>query len=101
MRSAYRNVKVVAVNNGDKEGFNIYLDFSGQREFLVHHRRNGLLYNFLKGGVRTEELRRWTPSARRGVRRLSGHRLQGMISHLIAVVDDYTQEREECRAALE
>ncbi|MBQ9521064.1 MAG: hypothetical protein IJR72_00660 [Oscillospiraceae bacterium] len=89
-RTTLRNVRVFATNRDNRDGFNIYLDFSGQREFLFTHRHNGLLYNLLKDGVRTEDLRRWTP--RRGT--ASGQRLQGMVSHLLTVVDDYAAERE-------
>lgn len=85
-----KNVRVFAKNREGKSGFNIYLDFSGQREFLVAHRHSGLLYNLLKDGMRTDDLRRWTPRRRTA----SCHRLEGMVSHLLAVVDDYAMERE-------
>lgn len=89
-RTTLRNVRVFAQNREGRTGFNIYLDFSGQREFLFTHRHNGLLYNLLKDGVRTDDLRRWTP--RRNTP--SCRRLQGMVSHLLAVVDAYAAERE-------
>ena len=37
------NIKVVAENAGQEHGFNIFIDFSGQREYLMYHRHNGLL----------------------------------------------------------
>ena len=93
--TSLRNVRIFAVNNGNKAGFNIYLDFSGQREFLTYHRHNGLLYGLLKDGVRADDLRRSAPSRGRGGNRLRGRRLRGTLSHLLLVVDDYTREREE------
>ena len=95
-----RNIKVFAVNNGSNAGFNIILDFSGQREFLLHHKHNGLLYNLLKDGVRLEELRRHKPKGSsshsqhyHGIQRRSSTKLYGMVSHLLAVIDTYMEER--------
>ena len=101
MKNNMRNVRVTAINNGSLDGFNIYLDFSGQREFLMHHRHNGLLFGMLKDGMRADELRRWTPATGRGERsRSATKQLTGMISHLLDVVDDYIVEREAARSAL-
>ena len=36
MKKNNRNIRVCAVNNGNRDGFNIYLDFSGQREYLIY-----------------------------------------------------------------
>ena len=58
MKNLNRNIKVVAVNLDKYDGFNIYLDFSGQREFLVFHRHNGILYNLLKDGVIVDDFKR-------------------------------------------
>ena len=94
MKTYTRNVRIMAVNNGGADGFNIYLDFSGQREFLMHHRHNGLLYELLKDGVRLHELRRWTPARGHGSRSRAGTvKLTGMVSHLLEVADDYIAER--------
>ena len=53
-----RNVRIKAENNGNKNGFNIYIVFSGHKEFLMHHRHNGLLYGILKDGISISDLRR-------------------------------------------
>lgn len=101
MNNKIRNVRIIAINNGILDGFNIYLDFSGQREFLMHHRHNGLLYALLKDGIRADELRRWSPAVGRGSRgRAATDQLKGMVSHLLLVVDDYIRERGADRAAL-
>jgi len=101
MKNNMRNVKVTAINNGSLNGFNIYLDFSGQREFLMYHRHNGLLYALLKDGIRADELHRWTPANGRGERSRGATKLlAGMVSHLLDVVDDYISEREASHAVL-
>lgn len=45
-----KNVLVYVENRVDADGFKIYLYFSSQREYLISHRHNGLLYALLKGG---------------------------------------------------
>lgn len=102
MKNFMRNVRITAINNGGADGFNIYLDFSGQREFLMHHRHNGLLYALLRDGVRTDELRRWTPSVGRSSRsRATANKIRGMVDHLLLVVDDYAAERSAMHAEAE
>ena len=98
MKKNNRNVRVYAVNNGRNAGFNIYLDFSGQREYLIHHRHNGLLYNLLKDGVSVDDMKRWTPSFLGCVRtgRSGSSRIFNIVGHLLAVIDDYMVERMVC-----
>ena len=88
MKNNTRNVRIAAVNKSAEDGFNIYLDFSGQREFLMHHRHNGLLFELLKNGIRADDLRRWSPADGRGSRsRASGDKLKSMVAHLLIVVE--------------
>jgi len=75
-KTPFRNARLFAVNNGP--GFDIFLDLSGQRRFVVHHRHNGLLYKALHNGVRVDDLRR---------RRLRNPLLESMVRHLLNVVD--------------
>lgn len=77
-----RGVMVVAENNGSARGFNIYLDFSGQREFLMWHRHNGFLFNLLRHGRRVSDLRRLSGRERREMR------------YLMVVIDEYLQEEK-------
>ena len=95
-----RNIKVFAVNDGNNPGFSIILEFSGQREFLLHHKHNGLLYNLLKDGIRLEELRRHKPKGSsslspyyHGIQRSRSTKLNSMVSHLLTVIDTYIEER--------
>ena len=101
-----RNLKVIAINDSNKHGFDIYLDFSGRMEYLVHHRHCGILYNILKSGVRVDTLLRvkphdidektWGP---REYRQNRGAIVDSMISHLIRTIDCYIAERNEFGAA--
>ena len=59
--NAIRNVKVLAVNNENKAGFSIFLDFSEQQKFVMHHRHNGLIYQLLCEGIYLDDLRHWKP----------------------------------------
>ena len=91
------NIRVVTENRNGESGFNIYLDFSGKKEYLMGHRHNGLLYDFLKDGISVNEMKRWRPTGTvRKKNRSSGNhsmRLQNMVEHLILVVDEYMLER--------
>lgn len=93
---ANRNVMIIAQNNGEKAGFNIYLDFSGQREYLMSHRHNGLLYGLLKDGASLEEMRRLKPARIRGryARKAKIAKLYGQVAYLVSVIDEYMLERE-------
>ena len=96
--SENRNTRVIAENNGTKDGFNIFLDFSGQREYLMYHRHNGLLYGLLKDGAVVADVRRWTPS-QMGANRIGRNgaaQLYDVVTHLVSVIDDYMMEREAC-----
>lgn len=95
------NIRIIAENSFNNHGFNVYIDFSGQREYLMFHRHNGMLYNILKDGICLSELRRWKPNTcickytRRS--NVSGYtQLHGIIKHLILVIDDYLLEVEAC-----
>lgn len=99
MEKAGRNVKVYAVNNGTDKGFSVYLDFSGQLEFLMTRRHNGLLFSVLKDGVAVDELRRWSLGKTRLSSRINPWSSSGtmelnkIVKHLLMVIDDYLNER--------
>lgn len=99
MKNAERNIKVVAENNENKQGFNIYLDCSGQREFIVWHRHNEVLYNVLKDGVVLRDLNRKKPiklfqdQYGYGKRRITA-KFDNMMNHLRLVINDYITYRE-------
>ena len=96
-----KNIKLYAQNIDGKDGFNIYINFSGQREFLMYHRHNGLIYNFLKDGVRLDELYRGNSlkvykSHSKDRRRKHSHsaRIDSSLKHILMVADDYIEHRD-------
>lgn len=102
MKRHNRNIRVYAENNGNRKGFNIYLVFSGQREYLTTHRHNGAIYGMLKDGVRLADLQR-------GVRErnlstfcgcavgvINAEQLRNNIRYLLLMIDEYIEEREQC-----
>ena len=100
MKNINRNIKVVAVNNEGAHGFSIYLDFSGQKEFLMVHRHNGLLYQNLKDGVcladinrtSTYKLASYNNVSKRNAK-IASAKLEKMVRHLNSVIDEYMDER--------
>ena len=102
-----RNLNVVAVNNSNKSGFSLYLDFSGQREFLMYHRHNGLIYNLLKDGISVSELSRMTyfskqskpgKHSNRNTRRKHDVTLNS-VNNILSTVSIYLDEREKPKAS--
>ena len=82
MKRADNRIRVIAVNNYKVESrFDIYLEFSGQREWLMMHRHNGFLYRLLHDSISLSELRR-----------LKG-REQRQIQYLLKVIDEYLEDR--------
>lgn len=101
MKNMKESVRILAENRGSVHGFDVWLDFSGRREYLVFHRHNGLLYEALKDGVSLAELRRKRPlsspcglSRRQKRRRITW--LQDPVDHLLLVAEDYIKGREAC-----
>ena len=87
------SLKLLAVNNGNISGFNIFLEFSGQQVFIAYHRHNGLLYSLLSNGITLGDLRRWKP--KKTYPRKSVHRLCNTVKHLLRVTDEYLSEHIE------
>ena len=110
-----KNIRIIAINSTDAfgnsvPGFDIYLDFSGKREKIVHHKHNGLLYAVLKDGMRLDQFRRMRPdqlrtycggtNSKQSRSRLD--KLSKMIKNLLSVVDTYLVKRTvECTQQLQ
>ena len=78
MKNPDRGVRVIAVNNEKVHSkFDIYLDFSGQRDWLMMYRHNGIIYNILKDGITLSELRRFKGRDR------------DKFQHIVRAIDDY------------
>lgn len=102
MKNNNRNIRIIAENNGNRDGFNIYLDFSGQREFVMYHRHNGLLYALLRDKPRLDELLRWRGGRGRLNTRFfrendlyAAKKLEPAVLHLLDVIEDHMIWREE------
>ena len=102
MKRYDRNILVFAENNGNQHGFNIYLVFSGQREYLFTHRHNGAMYIMLKDGIPLGDLHRGVREM--NVPALCGRRngiivtkqLRNSMRYLVTVIDEYIEDREQC-----
>jgi len=93
-----RNIRVIAENSENMSGFDIYLDFSGHREYLESHRHNGMLYKLLENGVSLDEMRRWKPG--KSYKRVAYDcgskvviRIQNAVDHIVKVADSYISDR--------
>ena len=97
MKNEYNKIKVIAVNNKAKSGFDIYLEFSGRREYLMPHRHNAILYNILKNGISLRELKSGRPY-KICSRVQAGHtavKHEGNLAHIIRTVDWYLEDSRE------
>ena len=98
-KSCYKNVRVFAENNEYHDGFNIYVELSGQREFVMCHRHNAPIYWLLTDGVWFNELKRCKPGQ---ILKLTPHYkrcprsadISGSVRHLIRAIDEYLQYRD-------
>lgn len=82
MKNPDRGVRVIAINNEKVHSkFDIYLDFSGRREWLMMCRHNGILFSILKDGIALSDLRR----------KIKG-RDRERIQRVIKVADEFIKE---------
>ena len=95
----YKNIRVVATRTGDQSTANIYLDLSGQRQFVTTLRMSAPLCGMLGGGMRMEDLKRW--NGRSYQKNCPGRyvrkgKLKHAVAHVIRIIDDYiTYELED------
>lgn len=102
MKRYSRNILVFAENNGNQQGFNVYLAFSGQREYLFTHRHNGAMFRMLKDGIRLADLQRSVREM--NLPALCGRhtgftvtkQLRNSMRYLMMVIDEYIEDREQC-----
>ena len=57
MKDNSRNIIVKAVQKPHQETFDLYLFYHGQAEYILTHRRNAPVYQYLSRGVTLGELR--------------------------------------------
>ncbi len=105
-----RNIKLIAKGADNQDWFDIYIELSGNREYLMPHRQNKRMYRLLKDGVSIDELERNTQRmvadiSLSGKRYLKGgvnprlkcrknlsRKLENSIYHLISVANEYVLE---------
>ena len=90
MKNVNRNVRFDVRNHGNQ--FDIYLDFSGQKEYLLTHKRNWALFNLLKNGQRLDAVKRWKVQDSH-LNRACRDKLERSIKYLLGAVDEYLAER--------
>lgn len=94
-----KNLRIIALNCENKDGFNVYLDFSGQLEFLMWHRHNAQLFSIMKDGIKLNDLKRIRPHKVNskyscGINRDNSVKHERVLKHLLTVVDEYLYERQ-------
>lgn len=97
-----RNILVVAENNRCQQGFDVYLVFSGQREYLFTHRHNGAMYCALQNGIRLADLQRSVREMdlqsiykrRNGI--VITKQLRNSMRYLLVIIDEYIENKEMC-----
>lgn len=81
MKNREHAIRVIAQNNYKVHGmFDIFLEISGQKHFVMSHRHNGILFGMLKNGMTLGKLRS-----------LKG-REKGQVKYLLTVVDEFISE---------
>ena len=102
-----KNVRVIAISNRNEDTFDIYIEFSGRKEYLMSHRYYSDIYYTLSKGIRIKELYRIkqkmiTSKALPGHRYNKGkvmtylkeiknhsRKLENSLNHIIAVAEEY------------
>ena len=96
MMKRQNRITLYAKNAEGRDGFHLYLDFSGQREYLMTHRGNTAIYQLLKDGLSLAALRRMTPAElhAKSFRRKHWNKTQNSLNHILLVADDYIADRQ-------
>ena len=96
------NNRILAENNENSSGFDIWLDFSGERHYLMHHRHNAMMYILLKDGISLGELARWRSENAAIVKRYFGglsirqiDKMTNSVVHVLKTVDAYLAEMQD------
>lgn len=88
---AYHNIRLVAVKSNHHEGFDFFLDFSGQREFLMSYAYNGLIFKEFRDGRTLSELYRWHPKQ---MSYLAGKKMASSMTYIKRRVEEFIAERQ-------
>ncbi len=108
------NIRIFATKIENNDWLNIYLDFSGQTEYLMSHRPNEHLYAALRNSIAIDDLMRnrkhlisgdgynkkntfsrGTYRSRNKHRKSRSQQLENQIDHLILVINEYIEDRRQ------
>ena len=99
-----KNIRVVAQNCNDVNGFNIYLELSGRREYIMWHRHDGILFDVLKDGVYLNTLKREKPHKLFGSKRIAIQKRRICSSYdkyRLLILFLYTSGNNPCKALMQ
>ena len=107
MENKYKyNVSLTAKRNEKFSGFDIYINYLGNSEYLMHHRHNEILFSKLKDGIAINELERCKQRlvtdvcisgrmSRLKTRKNYSQKIENSINHLINVANEYLEDMEQ------
>ena len=81
-----KNVRIFAAGRDRENRMSLYIDFSGQREYMLHYRYNKDLYKCLGKGVSLDELRE-LGRGRHAAR--AGQAVAHAAKHITKVAEDF------------
>ena len=91
------NIKLIAYMN-ETNGIDIYIDQSGFKNYLMHHKYSDELYSLIKDGRRIDDLRRlssrnvFTNTYRSSTQKRRNRVAHNVIDHVLDVADCYVSE---------
>lgn len=96
------NNRIFAENSGNSSGFDIWLELSGERHYLMHHRHNAMMYVLLKDGISLGELARWKPQNAAIVKQYFGSvstrqidKMTNSAANVLKTAEKYLDEMQE------
>lgn len=99
------NNRIFAENSENRSGFDIWLDLSGERHYLMYHRYNIMLYVLLKDGISLGQLARWKPENAAIVKRYYGgisirqiDKMTSSVANVLKNAQTYLNEMQETRS---
>ncbi len=96
------NNRIIAENSENSSGFDIWLELSGERHYLMHHRHNAMMNVLLKDGISLGDLARWKPENAAIVKRYFGgvsirqiDKMTNSVSNVLKTAEKYLAEMQE------
>lgn len=102
------NNRIFAENSVNSSGFDIWLELSGERHYLMHHRHNAMTYVLLKDGISLRELARWKPENAAIVKQYFGDvsirqidKMTNSVAHVLKTANEYLIEMQETGSTIQ